>query len=97
MTIHDYDVEMCIVAVNGSLFVESPDFDIRIPYCGTLDLDDSIIELIMADAYERILETAGLKFQKQHLSILGSLENSLGGAGQDITKHEPAEDPITKH
>ncbi|HHQ4642212.1 TPA: hypothetical protein ACSP3W_000456 [Aeromonas veronii] len=56
LTIPDYDVEMCIVSVSGELFVKSPDFDTRIPYRGTLDLDDGVIAVIMAEAYETVLE-----------------------------------------
>ncbi|HHP5462243.1 TPA: hypothetical protein ACSCX2_004454 [Aeromonas veronii] len=78
LTIPDYDVEMCIVSVRGELFVKSPDFDTRIPYCGTLDLDDGVIAVIMADAYEKVLEAAMAEFERQRTSIYGALENALG-------------------
>ena len=78
LTIPDYDVEMCIVSVRGELFVKSPDFDTRIPYCGTLDLDDGVIAVIMAGAYEKVLEAAMAEFERQRTSIYGALENALG-------------------
>lgn len=86
LTIPDYDVEMCIVSVSGALFVKSPDFDTRIPYCGTLDLDDGIIAVIMADAYEKVLEVSMAEFERQRTSIYGALENALGSDDQGI-KH----------
>ncbi|MND97679.1 hypothetical protein D3C80_900040 [compost metagenome] len=86
LTIPDYDVEMCIVSVSDELFVKSPDFDTRIPYCGTLDLDDGIIAVIMADAYEKVLEVSMEEFERQRTSIHGALENALGSADQGI-KH----------
>ncbi|HDO1191508.1 hypothetical protein OB934_18515 [Aeromonas salmonicida] len=86
LTIPDYDVEMCIVSVSGELFVKSPDFDTRIPYCGTLDLDDGIIAVIMADAYEKVLEVSMEEFERQRTCIHGALENALGSADQGI-KH----------
>lgn len=78
LTIPDYDVEMCIVSVSGELFVKSPDFETRIPYCGTLDLDDGVIAVIMADAYEKVLEVSMAEFERQRTSIYGALENALG-------------------
>lgn len=78
LTIPDYDVEMCIVSVSGELFVMSPDFDTRIPYYGTLDLDDGVIAVIMADAYEKVLEVSMAEFERQRTSIYGALENALG-------------------
>lgn len=78
LTIPDYDVEMCIVSVSGELFVKSPDFDTRIPYYGTLDLDDGVIAVIMADAYEKVLEVSMAEFERQRTSIYGALENALG-------------------
>lgn len=78
MTIPDYRVEMCIVSVNGELFVKSPDFDTRIPYCGALDIDDAIIAVIMADAYEKILEASMAEFEGNHLDIATALGNALG-------------------
>ena len=69
LTIPDYDVEM---------FVKSPDFDTRIPYCGTLELDDGVIAVIMADAYEKVLEVSMAEFERQRTSIYGALENALG-------------------
>nr|WP_172693084.1 hypothetical protein [Enterobacter hormaechei] len=86
LTIPDYDVEMCIVSVSGELFIMSPDFDTRIPYCGTLDLDDGVIAVIMAEAYEKVLELSMAEFELQRTSILGALENALGSADQCI-KH----------
>lgn len=68
LTIPDYDVEMCIVSVSGELFVKSPDFDTCIPYCGTLDLDDGVIAVIMADAYEKVLEVSMAEFERHHVS-----------------------------
>jgi len=78
LTIPGYDVEMCIVSVSGELFVKSPDFDTRTPYCGTLDLDDGIIAVIMADAYEKILETSMAEFEGHRLAIATALGNALG-------------------
>ncbi|HHQ4661792.1 TPA: hypothetical protein ACSPZY_002221, partial [Aeromonas veronii] len=78
LTIPDYDVEMCIVSVSGELFVKSPDFDTRIPYYGTLDLDDGVIAVIMADAYEKVLKVSMAEFERQRTSIYGALENALG-------------------
>lgn len=86
LTIPDYRVEMCIVSVNGELFVKSPDFDTRIPYCGTLDLDDGIIAVIMADAYEKILETSMPEFESQRHAISAALESVFGSDDQCI-KH----------
>ncbi|EJL9158677.1 hypothetical protein ACM64K_18360 (plasmid) [Klebsiella pneumoniae] len=86
LTIPDYDVEMCIVSVSGELFIMSPDFDTRIPYCGTLDLDDGVIAVIMAEAYEKVLELSMAEFELQRISIFGALENALGSADQCI-KH----------
>ena len=64
----------------------SPDFDTRIPYCGTLDLDDGVIAVIMAEAYEKVLELSMAEFELQRTSIFGALENALGSADQCI-KH----------
>lgn len=77
LTIPDYKVEMCIVSVNGKLFVKSPDFDTLIPYSGTPDLDDHLIEVIMADGYEKILQSAMAEFDRQRSSLYGDLENAL--------------------
>ncbi|HDX8371669.1 TPA: hypothetical protein RQN12_002674 [Aeromonas dhakensis] len=86
LTIPDYDVEMCIVSVSGELFVKSPDFDTRIPYCGTLDLDDGVIAVIMAGAYEKVLEVSMAEFERQRTSLYGALENALESDDQGI-KH----------
>lgn len=86
LTIPDYRVEMCIVSVNGELFVKSPDFDARIPYCGTLDLDDGIIAVIMADAYEKILETSMPELEVQRHAISAALESAFGSDAQCIKR-----------
>ncbi|MBW3762757.1 hypothetical protein GL272_20080 [Aeromonas veronii] len=86
LLIPDYRVDMCIVSVSGELFVQSPDFDTRIPYYGTLDLDDGIIAAIMADAYERILESSMPEFEAQCHAICAALESALGSDDQCI-KH----------
>lgn len=86
LTIPDYRVDMCIVSVNGQLFVKSPDFNTRIPYCGTLDLDDGIIAVIMVDAYEKILETSMPEFDAQRHTISAALESTFGSDDQCI-KH----------
>ncbi|WP_330544735.1 hypothetical protein V0242_24390 (plasmid) [Aeromonas hydrophila] len=88
LRIPDYDVEMCIVSVSGQLFVKSPDFDTRIPYCGTLDLDDDVITVIMADAYEKVLEASMADCERQRTSIYVALENALGSAGQCINSRK---------
>jgi hypothetical protein len=88
LTIPDYDVEMCIVSVSGQLFVKSPDFDTRIPYYGTLDLDDGVITVIMADAYEKVLEVSMAECERQRTSIYVALENALGSADQCINSRK---------
>ena len=86
LTIPGYRVDMCIVSVNGELFVKSPDFDALIPYCGTLDLDDGIIAVIMAATYEKILETSMPELEAQRHAISAALKSAFGSDAQCI-KH----------
>lgn len=77
LIIPDYEVEMCLVSVNGALFIKSPDFDTCLPYGGTQDLDDGILAVIMADAYEKILGLVEAEFQSLVLSMVGRFAKNI--------------------
>jgi hypothetical protein len=77
LIIPDYDVEMCLVSVNGALFIKSPDFDTCLPYGGTGDLNEGLLAVIMTDAYEKILGIAVAEFQSLDLSIVGRCAKNI--------------------
>lgn len=85
LIIPDYDVEMCLVSVNGAIFIKSPDFDTCLPYGGTGDLDEGILAVIMTDAYEKILGIAEAEFQSQVLSMERRCAKNI--AAEAATKH----------
>ncbi|HAT3513088.1 TPA: hypothetical protein I8525_004587 [Aeromonas hydrophila] len=92
LIIPDYDVEMCLVSVNGALFIKSPDFDTCLPYDGAGDLDEGILAMIMADAYEKILGIVEAEFQSLVFSMVGrcakNIAAEMSGDRESLSSHD---------